>query len=127
VAEEHPERGCAAVSVMEIPASNCVRSMTLMPARAGCVMVCICGIASISHTSSTSHQQERPTPYTFLQGLAGWALGLCIAIATGARTACRALARGSMAMVETTQAERQHISLRGSGLCGALARDFVES
>src|SRR5262249_28609777 len=62
----------ASVSVMEVPASNCVRSITLMPARAGCTMVCVCGMASISHTSSTSHQRERPTPYTFLQGLVGW-------------------------------------------------------
>src|SRR5262249_2267963 len=61
----------ASVSVMEVPASNCVRSITLMPAKAGCAMACVCGIASMSHTSSISRQRERPTPYTFLQGLVG--------------------------------------------------------
>src|SRR5262249_49018604 len=99
-------------SVMEVPASNCVRSITLMPASAGRTMVCVCGTASISHTSSTSHRRERPTPYTFLQGLVGWTKaafrerigrnprwtvripGFCATIATGARIVIELVERG---------------------------------
>jgi hypothetical protein len=62
--------------VMTVPASNCVRSITLMPAKAGCCMACVRGIASISRTSGIPINTSVPLQTLFDKDSGGvWQAG----------------------------------------------------